>query len=32
MYGGKRWWALNILWDIDRPGNKLPRAMAPAVR
>ena len=27
MYDGKRWWVLSILWDIERPGNALPRAM-----
>jgi hypothetical protein len=27
MYDGKRWWVLSILWDIDRPGNALPKAM-----
>lgn len=27
VYDGKRWWVLSILWDIDRPGNALPKAM-----
>ena len=27
MYDGKRWWVLSILWDIERPGNALPRVM-----
>jgi len=27
MYDGKRWWVVSILWDIDRPGNPLPKAM-----
>jgi len=27
MYDGKRWWVLSILWDIERPGNALPKAM-----
>ena len=28
VYDGKRWWVVSILWDIDRPGNALPKAMA----
>ena len=24
---GKRWWVLSILWDTERPGNPLPKAM-----
>jgi hypothetical protein len=27
MYDGKRWWVVSILWDIERPGNALPKAM-----
>ena len=27
VYDGKRWWVLSILWDTDRPGNALPKAM-----
>ena len=27
VYDGKRWWVVSILWDIDRPGNALPKAM-----
>jgi hypothetical protein len=27
VYDGKRWWVLSILWDIDRPGNALPKRM-----
>jgi hypothetical protein len=25
---GKRWWALSILWDEERPDNPLPREFA----
>jgi len=27
VYDGKRWWVVSILWDIDRAGNALPKAM-----
>ncbi len=27
VYDGKRWWVLSILWDIERPGNALPKGM-----
>jgi hypothetical protein len=27
VYDGKRWWVLSIVWDIDRAGNALPKAM-----
>ena len=27
MYDGKRWWVLSILWDDERPGNRLPKSM-----
>lgn len=27
LYDGKRWWVVSILWDIERPGNPLPRDM-----
>ena len=29
MYDGKRWWVLSILWDVERPGNTLPKPMTP---
>jgi hypothetical protein len=27
MYDGTRWWVVSILWDVERPGNALPKAM-----
>lgn len=27
MFDGKRWWVVSILWDTERPGNALPKAM-----
>ncbi len=27
LYDGKRWWVLSILWDEERAGNPLPKAM-----
>ena len=32
LYDGKRWWVLSILWDVERPGNALPKAMAAGAR
>jgi len=29
MFDGQRWWVLSILWDTERPGNKLPKSMTP---
>jgi hypothetical protein len=27
MYDGRRWWVVSILWDIERPGNAIPKAL-----
>lgn len=28
-FDGKRWWIASIIWDTDRPGNPLPKELAP---
>ena len=28
-FDGHRWWIASIVWDTDRPGNQLPKELAP---
>ncbi len=28
-YDGHRWWIASVVWDTDRPGNSLPKELAP---
>ena len=28
-FDGKRWWILSIVWDAERPGNPIPKALLP---
>jgi len=28
-FDGRRWWIASIVWDTDRPGNQLPKELAP---
>lgn len=28
-FDGQRWWIASIVWDTDRPGNRLPAELAP---
>lgn len=28
-FDGQRWWIASIIWDTDRPGNPLPKDLAP---